>query len=406
MDSIINREASEKTKGYRFQKIRACIRLLEKINSAGSSNRFSCAIELLEDSFLVDENENPAISLEENKYYTSSLTFNAKPIRNTIVAFLDLSFRYLHDPKTSLCVFASATIGDERPSETLLTSLGIEKKEPCSILKNLIAKKDLSDDEIKICHRIVLDEYAEQYKDREGGNLGVLEKWTPKDIADFVKRIEWEITEVGNDKLESEALQKVRDCPYFSSQHEGLEEFILAAMLNRLERFSEEKGAVAKLLNTSDVELIFVLALGKRGEATHSDPAHQTWSSIKTTDMRTLEQKITDVVPTYSAKKMSALVRKCALAKYEAELFGKEYVSLRRRLYDVCEEVLNEKIDENSVIDSATVDDVLSEIKARSVVKMKSLSQTFTYQIKDEDTINGAILSLFDECYAAFDDAV
>jgi hypothetical protein len=405
MESTINREAGDKTKGFRFQKLRACIRLLEKITANGK-NRFSCAIELLEDSFLADENDVPTVSVEENKIYTSSLSFNSSPIRNTVVAFLDLSFRYVHDPSLSLCFFASATVGSERPSEELLSSASVDKSTPCSILKKLIEKSELSHEEIKICHRIVLNEYAKQYASKDGGFLSAIEKWTPEELVDFVKRIEWGITSDSNDELEDRALNHVKLCPFFTNRHEELEKFILTAILDKFERLSEQEHATLKLLHVSDIELIYTQVLGKRENTKPIDPAYKNWDAIKVVDMRNLSEKIEAVSPDYLPVQLRKLIRRCALAKFEAETFGKEYVSLRRRIFDVCEEVLDEKITGHTTFDRNVVDKILKEMADKSIAMMADIGKSYSYQINDQETIKGAILSLFDECYIAFDESL
>lgn len=405
MDSTISRENGDKSKGFRFQKLRACIRLLEKLTQGGA-NRISCAIELLEDSFLVDENDQPAIAIEENKLYTSALTFNSSPVRNTVVAFLDLSFRYLHDPTISFWFFASATVGNERPSEATLTALGIKDLGSCSILKKLISKSPLSEEEVKICHRLVIDEYKSQYAKKASSYLSAIETWSPSTMLEFIQRIEWTITDECNDELEERALEKVRICPLFTSRHESLEKFILAAIGDLFEKLSERDGATAKLVHAADIALIYEQVLGVREQGKPHDPAHKTWNEIDIEDVRNLEEKIKAVAPRYLPKAIKTLQRRCALAKMEAETFGREYVSLRRRLFDVCEAVLAEKLTNVKEIDQSYIEEILNEMNKRSIEHLAEIGKSYSYRIQDNETIKGAILSLFDECYIAFDESV
>jgi len=403
MDLIIDRETGDTTKGFRFQKLRACIRLLEKISASGS-NRLSCGIEFLEDSFLSDETDAPKVSVEENKLYTSTLTFNSSAIKNTIVAFIDLHLRYAGDSSFSLCFFASAEIGHERPSAELLAELGIEKIKGCGILQKLCAKEALTDDEQKICHAFVLKEYREQYASG-GGFLAIIGKWTIEQTMAFVNRIEWHITDEGNDELESEALEIIRCCPFFTSQHESLESFILASILDLFEKLSEKIERASRLVHTSDIKLIYTEILGDRIRLKPTDPAHQMWSQLNSSDLRNLREKIMAVTPNYYAKGLERLERRCALAKSEGEQFGKEYVSLRRRLFDVCELVLEEYLEDGQQLGNEDVNKILDEMTIRSIKRLTEMGQTFHYQIKDPDIVRGAVLSLFDECYLAFDDA-
>lgn len=57
----ISREAGDKTKGFRFQKLRAAIRFLQRVQE-NSDGQVHCAMELLEDSVLYDGNSESLIS--------------------------------------------------------------------------------------------------------------------------------------------------------------------------------------------------------------------------------------------------------------------------------------------------------------------------------------------------------
>src|SRR5690625_1946661 len=124
-DVVISREAGDKKKGDRFQKLRACIRLLTAIGQ-DESKRIYCAIELFEDSFLIPESGESAPSIEENKNYGSALTFNSSPVKNTIVAFIDLDFRFFGDSSLRFSFYASATAGDEQFDEQLYKEAGLD----------------------------------------------------------------------------------------------------------------------------------------------------------------------------------------------------------------------------------------------------------------------------------------
>lgn len=405
MESFIDRAAGDKTKGFRFQKLRACMRLLEKITASGT-NRFSCAIEFLEDSFLIDESGSTTVAVEENKLYTSTLSFNSSPVKNTVVAFIDLCFLFASDSSLLLCFFASASVGNERPSKQVLEAAGVETGTNCSILKKLVNKEIFSDDEIKICHRLIIDEYASQYKGKEQGFLSILLTWTPQQTVDFISRIEWSVTSDGNEELEKKALEQVRLCHHFSSQHEYLEGFILPAILDLFEKLAEKDTGPARLVHSADVELIYIRVLGSRGQLKPADPAYKAWQAIETTDIRNLTEKIVAVTPDYLPSSLKKLARRCALAKFEGETFGKEYVSLRRRIFDVCETVLAEKIINNHPLTSAMINDILAEMTERSLKMLANISRSFQYMIDDEETVRNAILSLFDECYLAFDEVI
>ena len=63
----ISREAGDKTKGFRFQKLRAAIRLLNQIAEQPKAQTY-CALEFIEDSAILSGDE--PVSVEENKQYS------------------------------------------------------------------------------------------------------------------------------------------------------------------------------------------------------------------------------------------------------------------------------------------------------------------------------------------------
>lgn len=400
---MIDREAGDKKKGDRFQKLRACIRLLTEIG-ADKNKRIACAIELLEDSLLLCDGPDAAHSIEENKNYGSSLTLNSAPVRNTLVAFIDLDFRYFGNSPIKLCFFASATTGDERFDKSIFAKAGLSEVFNTSILKKLCAKLPLSADEMALCRASVLCEYEKQYSSHAGGNLAALSAWSAAQIGAFLERIEWVITSDGNQELENQAIDRIRQCPFFSYRHEGMEQIIVAGICDIFEKFSEQSEPIARLITTSDVENIFLKALGIQGVHKPLDPAYQNWKSIDLSDVRNLEEKIEAVVSDYSKSELVRLTRRVGLAKDEASLWQREYVALRRRIFDVCDEILyRNRVNRISTLSANDIDLILDEMVEKSMEELTRLNRTYHYRIQDTTTIRGAILSLFDECYLAFD---
>lgn len=402
MTAVIAREAGDKTKGFRFQKLRACIRLLNEI-IANKNKRVFCAIELLEDSILIEESGPVLANVEENKNYSSALSFNSEPVRNTVIAFIDIDFRFFNDESVKLSFFASATVGGERFSLDICQIAGVPQNST-KILKKLSEKQELTQDELKLCRVVIIEEYKKQYSGRTGGHLVSIEKWNVDDVQKFLSRIDWIVTNDGNDELEAQALSRVTECPFFTHKHTGLEAFILAEILHAFEKNSENKYPTARLLSGIEIENIYLKALGQQTLEKPLDPAHNSWSTIDAADFRNLQEKIKSVTPSYPTVSMIRLNRRVALAKDEAITWGREYVSLRRRLYDVCENILAYKqATRTAPLSQTDIDMILDEMVTLSMRKLEQLGQTYYYRISDEETLRGAVLSLFDECYLAFD---
>lgn len=401
----ISREAGDKQKGVRFQKLRAAIRLLKAIQNK-TAGRVYCALEFLEDSVLLDGSASCILSGEENKLYSSALSFNSSAIKNTLVAFLDLKCT-MPTGELLLGIYASAELADEKIAADVCLAVGLPHAGKMhSILKRLVAGTALNNVEQKIARYLALDEYRLQYQAKPGrGYLEIIEKWSPEKFSNFIDEIQWSIAVETNEDLEEEALTLIKSSRFFNYKHEGLEAYILAKVLDEFEKRSQEKIALDRLVATSDIELIYsrIISEVRFGESVSEkpeDPAGKTWSAISTSDQRSLEEKILAVSPSYPAKSLQLLARRCSLARIEASQFERDYVSLRRRLIDVCEEAL-QKIDCH--VEPSVVDEILDNLSSRSFERLKDLSLSYRYSIKDSETTKGAVLTLFDDCFLAFD---
>ncbi|EHO4300295.1 hypothetical protein KK566_004566, partial [Salmonella enterica] len=163
----INREAAKTSgSGLLFQRIRAVHRLLNLINRLGKKTCY-CATEFIEDSTTLTVNDGvAAIEIEENKKYSSGLSFNSEAIKNTIVAFSDQYISHFNDSKTiDFSIFCHAQLSDEQLDNSLLHSivpsllLSQTKTTKLNILKKLVKKDTLTQDEITISKFLFTEEY-------------------------------------------------------------------------------------------------------------------------------------------------------------------------------------------------------------------------------------------------------
>lgn len=403
--SPISREAGDKLKGYRFQKLRAAIRFLTR--AAEAAGQVYCAIELLEDSVVIDGQAGALLDAEENKFYTSALSLNSHAIKNTLVAFLDLTCVFPDSKSLRLGIYASAALADERiPAETLGKVASGETSSTRQILKNLAADQPLGDADVLLARHIVLEEYKAQYKDRRGF-YSQIEAWSIKEFRDFLAGIDWSISQESTEDLFARAVEQVRNSRFFSYRHEGLEEFLLCRLLDLLEERSQATNPIDRIVGLSDLQLIFNQSLGNAAGNLASkplDPAAETWSTVDTNDSRNLEEKILAVAPSYPAASIRRMARKCALARSDASAFEHEYVSLKRRVLDVCDERLPELTQNSDVMSANDIDQIIDELTRISVGHMADISRSYHYNIRDPLTIKGAVLTLFDDCFLAFDD--
>src|SRR5690606_33006150 len=89
---VINRDASDKTTGFRLQKLRAIQIMLERLLDE-PENLFWCCIEKEADVAIASNNQSGELEkeLEEDKNYGlgNQLTFNSSAILNTLVINID-----------------------------------------------------------------------------------------------------------------------------------------------------------------------------------------------------------------------------------------------------------------------------------------------------------------------------
>ena len=401
----ISREAGDKTKGFRFQKLRAAIRFLQRVQE-NSDGQVLCAMELLEDSVLYDGNSEQLISGEENKYYSSRVSFNSAALKNTLVAFLDLYFAFMRSGALKLGVYASAEIAQERISAEFRQGLGLEPTQKhYDILKLLTLGETLDDEEQLVAFAIVKAEYSAQYPDTSKGYRNLLDQMTLEEFSSFISSIDWTLTNESNETLEATALQQVRTCKFFSHRHVGLEQFILSALLDELEKRSGAGGVTDRLLSTDSLKNIFnEILLGPTEDERTDDPASDNWPEVDNEDFRNLSEKIKAVCPSFNTKLLSALARSCSLARSVEAEGQREMKALLRRILDACEVYLLTNYPPSSALTEKQILDLIDELVKVAEKHVASLRSRYKYALRDDHSIKGAVLTLFDDCYLAFDE--
>lgn len=403
--SVINREAGDKTKGFRFQKLRAAIRFLQRIDS-NRDGLVHCAMELLEDSVIIDGSSDAIISGEENKFYGSSLSFNSSAIKNTVVAFLDLYFTFGQTSDLKLGVYASATVARERISVEKHSELGIISEQSFyNILEKLVNNQSLSSEELAIARSLATDEYIAQYQGKKGaGFLSLLTAMPDEQFRDFLEGIDWFVSDETNDTLEQSALEAVRASRFFTHRHANLENFLLSCILDELEKRSGKPIPLDRILSTDTIRGIFnEILLGSNTEFRMEDPAVEEWDALAANEFRNLEQKILSVCPAFNSSKLKILARICSLARSVEQEGQREMKGLLRRILDVCESELlnmpsNQQMTERQVLDAI---DHLTNVAEKHVT---ALQARYRYKQRDHHSIKGAVLTLFDDCFLALDE--
>lgn len=422
MVETTNREAVKTSgKGLYFQKNRAVIRILEHIKQFGDEPVY-CAVEFIEDSLLIHDSSSGAqYKLEENKSYSKAISFNSHAIKNTLVAFADQHLKFLEDERSlKFSVYCCAKVAKEKLGKELLAESGIDvsnvkKEKEYSILHKIVNGDELSDEEIKVSKVLFLEEYQKQYKvlDENGdvkgysGFFSKVSSWTDEKFQTFLSQIEW-VFDDSDKYLDNVAVEKVKECQSFYSiiHHKGKEELILQACRGLLEKRQFSKSKMGRFINPSDIENIFLKVGGNIEDDKPTDPAWKAFATLDSEDARNLKDKYKAVSDVITAKTLSRLSRQATNSKLiTGAEFGKEYVSLRYKVFEIGEEFIEQlALDFTKKHSEEELDHIVEEIVSIAEKQISDWKKTYKIRINDRHSLKGIVLSLFDDCFLAFDD--
>jgi hypothetical protein len=422
MIKTTNREAVNTSgKGLYFQKNRAVIRILEHIKQFGDEPVY-CAIEFIEDSLIIHDSPNGAqYKLEENKSYSTAISFNSHAIKNTLVAFSDQYIKFLEDGRSlKFSVYCCAKIAKEKLDKELLAEANIDvsnvkKEKEFSILHKIVNCVELNDEEIRVSKALFLAEYKSQYRVLDGngdikgysGYFSMVSSWTDEKFLDFLSQIEWAFDE--SDKyLDKLALEKIKECQQYYSitHHKGKEELILQACRGLLEKRQFSNSKMGRFINSSDIENVF-LKVGSNIEYEKPiDPAWKAFEGLENEDARNLKDKYKAVSEVITTKTLRRLSRQATNSKViTGTEFGKEYVSLRYKVFEIGEEFIdNLVLNPEKKYSEEELDHIVEEIVSIAEKQISDWKKTYKVRINDRHSLKGIVLSLFDDCFLAFDD--
>ncbi|EII2984886.1 hypothetical protein V8050_003591 [Vibrio parahaemolyticus] len=410
MTNVIKREAGNTSKGFDTQIHRAISLILDNI-SKGSEQVF-CAVEVIEDVFLVeksDEGETVGKLLEEDKDYSSNFSFRTEPVRNTLVSFFDQYMDHDKDPLLSLCFYAQTGLANETVDKNMIKSIDGLKEEDSGnygILKKLVNGNKLTSIELKIALSIFKKEYLLQYSgraDKRTGYSSIVNKISEDEFERFLYSISWNFESKEDLGYEKILLDKIKGCEFFDYMCDGRENAILHELYYEFTKRKKEKSIIKKLLSKDKVENIFYKAKYDNGSFM-KDTSWKIWDDIDRSDLRNIEKKISDVCDNYPKRRIEDLKIKLSLAKSEESDLGKDYKSLKARVYKKCNEHIMDLMDDDEPFDRRRINQAFKDMEELSIQKVRNLEKDYTYNASNDDLISGMIYSLFDDCYLAFDD--
>jgi hypothetical protein len=405
--STINREAGDKAKGPRLQRLRCIYLILDAIEKSEKPHIYA-AVEVKDDVFIKDIKLQKDY-LEQNKNFDeeTKFTFNSHEIINTMIGFCDMWVEYIIKSKeVYLGFYATNNIGKESKSATVV-KLNIDL--PDKPILELLKEYDFDCPKLlPAVKALVIAEYKEQYKGKNGdGNIKNLEAFTDEDWKAFLKKIDWKFGECNEEETQKLVLGKLQSCKLFNHTHIGQEEIILRNLMDLLDERQCVTDLLGKFVNLSDVKLIFSQVSDSAAILKADDPIFKIWSQIPPPiDKRNIIDKIQAVCSQAESKRISFYARKTSGSRIlqDDKSLDKNFLSLRYRIFEKCAEELEgylKKIPAGTLTSQEEVDKLFDFLYAAAKNYVSTLSTDFNYTLKSDPVIEGIVLELFDSCYLA-----
>ena len=410
MTQIINRDAADKTKGFRLQKLRAVRLLLDASSENAYVNFYYAAIEVEEDVTIIktiDFTTEQIIEEDKNFSPESNFTIFSGAVLNTLVSFFDIYIGKWQKSYSTLFAFnfyTTTNFGKERKDKFADgTKIELPKE---SILKTLQKKSEITDEAATLIKAILVEEYKDQYKAREGsGHLKALEDMPLDGFKSFLNKITWLSGQEDESDLQRITEKLIKESSYYQISMSGKEQLILAALLDKIDEKQHFKDYAERFINSAEVHLIFKMAESEINESL-LDPIWKDLQelSFKITDKRNLEEKILDVCPTYPKSKIATLARKACNSKTEEDASNKSFLSLKYRVFEACDDYYFEHEKLEIGVDQSSVDMTIKILQEKAASSVEELKKDYTYSVSNKETLNSIVLNLIDSCFVSLDE--
>lgn len=405
MNQTIDRNASDKTKGFRFQKLRAVKLVLETIDSNDN-----CLFFINMES-LGDINLKSSINyVEEDKNYdaSTSFTINSSEVLNSLVYFFDIWYQeWLKSKKIFFGFYSTCKIGKEK-----ITEKTKHLKLPSKPILEILQGKKIDNDTRLFVKNVLLSEYTKQYKlKNRKGFLSQLNSISDDDFDYFLNSIDWCFEQGDENSLELELVEKIKSSKYFNSGLDNKEKTILATLCEEIETRQTEKDLVSRYIPSSQIELIFRNAASFPANK-KNDATWKIWLEMdQPDDKRGLSEKINSVCSDFNKEQLKIYLMKACCSKVdESEANDKHYKAKKYRIYLYCFEQFYNFVKSNNSKQITELDIVnfIRETGVGATDFIKNLSENYYYPSTENDvclktTTEGILLDLMDECFLAFD---
>lgn len=409
MIETIQRDAGDKFKGQRLQKLRVVSLMLDAVQESERAFVYG-AIEHKEDVFVKKVTPDLSELYEQNKNYdvTVNFTFNSSQVTNTMVSFLDIWVeRSMSKKNVFFGYYATASIGKESTTDYIKNS-GLEL--PDKPILELLQKDDFEYPQLFECvKRLILAAYEKQYSAPDKrGYIDNINEFSNEDWKKFLKCIKWEFGEGDEVLLKEKVLGQIRNCRYFNHSANGKEGAILAELLELFDERQRYSDVTEKFVHGSDIKLKFLEACSISKDKSE-DPVWRMWEEMtEPTDKRNLVDKINSVCTGFNPGKLSQLTRKVCRSLIEKEKFetDRNFLSAKYRIFERCHDELYKILSDRGDAKTMTeieIDQIISQLYLIAKKEIEDGSQEFVYRFISESVIEGVLLELFESCYLSFD---
>lgn len=304
-NNIESREASDKYKGFRYQKLRLARKMMQllKINKDAYIIGFP---EYKDDSFILGEGSKV---FEQNKEYSDNFTLNSKEIRKAVLNFLENYLESRKDPNLVFIFHTNVNYSKERKS-TMLNSLGLKPLE-FAVLQYLV-NREYTDNLINFVTKVILytseegikEETENKDKDEESKDNNLKEintlfleqvsKMNNEDWIKFLKCIYFEFGQPNLKELETELLDEIKSCPFYSELHIGRENEIKNALLEMIDKRMAETELLKKAFTSDALKNVYLESCHK-DKTLPFDPIYEFWEEIES-EKETKSKKCTNYI--------------------------------------------------------------------------------------------------------------
>lgn len=405
----IDTSADSNIKGMGLQKLRAAERLLEAIIL--EKQGIYCTIEYVDDVIEMDfSKDNTNIQTEQNKNYKKAFSINNDEIKNSLRIFLDTWRRVEYDENMTFLFYTNTSIAKEK-NVGVIKRLGLQL--PRNPILELLINKDY-DKALPIIVPVLKDYYINQHNSNSGTKeeaafyKELIEGYSYETWRTFFELIEWKFNEEDEKTLRCKLESTVKKVCDKLNVEQKYSDKILSCILQLIEEKSLEKNFFNRMVNVSEIKLLFKDFERDIKVEERIDPVHKKWDELDKSDIRDLEEKIINVCPDFDEDDLEELQDDFVEGKFEQDSYPKVNAvkAYNYRIYNVCKRrikhILKEK--EEYKFSEEEINDILYELTKVAGEHILDKAKTYEIPYKDTDMVKKTILILFQECFLALDE--